>query len=55
MGRRKRERKSLVRAAAVPDADGAREPGRFSARRKTEGILRLLCGESLDGLARERG
>lgn len=32
---------------------GECEPGRFSARRKTEAILRLLRGESLDGLARE--
>jgi transposase len=36
-------------------ADPAREVGRFSARRKTETILRLLRGESLDSLARELG
>jgi transposase-like protein len=44
-------------AAAAPSAaaDGAREAGRFSARRKTETILRLLRGESLDSLARELG
>jgi len=53
MGRRKREKKALARAAA--DADGLREPGRFSARRKTETILRMLRGEPLDGLARELG
>jgi transposase-like protein len=55
MGRRKRHRKSLAGAAAPAGADGAREPGRFSARRKTETILRMLRGESLDGLARELG
>ncbi len=54
MGRRKRDRKTLARAAAT-DADGSREPGRFSARRKTETILRMLRGEPLDGLARELG
>jgi transposase-like protein len=53
MGRRKRERKALARAAA--DAEGLREPGRFSARRKTETILRMLRGEPLDSLARELG
>jgi transposase-like protein len=55
MARRKEDRKSRGGAAAPPDADGGREPGRFSARRKTEAILRLLRGESLDGLARELG
>jgi transposase-like protein len=35
--------------------DGGRAPGRFSARRKTDTILRLLRGESLDSLARELG
>src|SRR3954454_1936949 len=29
--------------------------GRFSARRKTEAVLRLLRGEDLDALSRERG
>jgi len=53
MGKRKRDRKSVAGAAA--DADGGREPGRFSARRKTETILRLLRGEPLDGVARELG
>jgi hypothetical protein len=56
MSRGKRERKSLARAAAASrPADGGRELGRFSARRKTESILRLLRGESLDSLARELG
>ena len=54
MGRRKRDRKSLARAT-VPDAEGLREPGRFSARRKTETLLRMLRGEPLDSLARELG
>lgn len=55
MGRRKGLKKSLGRAAAGAGADGAREPGRFSARRKTEVILRVLRGEPLDTLARELG
>ena len=57
MSRRKRGRKSVgsAGAAASGPADGGREPGRFSARRKTETILRLLRGESLDSLARELG
>ena len=42
-------------AAASAPADGAREAGRFSARRKTAALLRLLRGESLDSLARELG
>ncbi len=53
MGKRKRDRKSVAGAAA--DADRGREPGRFSARRKTETILRLLRGEPLDSVARELG
>ena len=55
MAKRKRDRKSLGRPAPPADPDGGREPGRFSARRKTEVILRLLRGEPLDGLARELG
>ena len=55
MARRKGNRQSLARAAMSPDPDGGREPGRFSARRKTEAILRLLRGEPLDSLARELG
>ena len=57
MSKRKRERKSMGGAPAPPraPADGAREAGRFSARRKTETLLRLLRGESLDSLARELG
>ena len=51
MRRRKRSRKPLGRAAT--EAEGRREPGRFSVRRKTEAILRLLRGEPLDSLARE--
>ena len=47
MGKRKRARKSPAGTAApAGSADGGREPGRFSARRKTETILRLLRGES---------
>jgi hypothetical protein len=47
MGRRKRDRKSVAGAAAPAGADGGREPSRFSARRKTETILRVLRGEPL--------
>ena len=32
-----------------------RDRGRFSARRKTEAVLRLLRGEDLDALSRELG
>jgi transposase-like protein len=53
MRRRKRDRKALVSAAPPAPTDNGREPGRFSARRKTEAILRLLRGEPLDILARE--
>jgi transposase len=55
MGKRRRDKKSLARADAPADLDGGREPGRFSARRKTETILRMLRGEPLDSLARELG
>ena len=57
MSRRKRDRKSVGGAAATASGptDGGREPGRFSARRKTETLLRLLRGESLDSLAHELG
>ena len=49
MARHKGNKKSLARAAAPADPDGGREPGRFSARRKAETILRMLRGEALDG------
>lgn len=55
MAKRKGNRKPLARAAAPADPDGGREPGRFSARRKTDALLRLLRGEPLDSLARELG
>ena len=57
MSRRRRDRRQSVGGAAAPSApaDGGREAGRFSARRKTETILRLLRGEPLDGVARELG
>jgi|SRR5712692_2905828 len=55
MARRKGDRKSRARAAAPADPDGGRAPGRFSARRKTDALLRLLRGEPLDSLARELG
>ena len=55
MGKRKRGRQALARATAVAAGDGPREAGRFSARRKTDTILRMLRGEPLDSLARELG
>ena len=55
MSKRKKARQALAGAAAAAGADNGREPGRFSARRKTETILRLLRGEALDGVARELG
>ena len=55
MGKRKRDRKSPAEAGAPAGGDGAREPGRFSARRKTDTVLRMLRGEPLDLLARELG
>jgi hypothetical protein len=54
-GRRYRHSKALA-GAAPADADGGRERGRFSARRRRmETILRMLRGEPLDGPARELG
>jgi transposase-like protein len=55
MSKRKRDRKSPAGAGAPAGGDGAREAGRFSARRKTDAILRMLRGEPLDMLARELG
>jgi len=55
MGKRKRDRKAFPGAAPSVGVDGGREPGGFSARRKTDAILRMLRGESLDSLARELG
>jgi transposase-like protein len=55
MAKRRGDRKSLASAAPLGPADNGREPGRFSVRRKTEAILRLLRGEPLDTLARELG
>jgi len=42
-----------VRTADVPASDVDR--GRFSARRKTKAILRLLRGEDIDTVSRELG
>jgi transposase-like protein len=36
-------------------ATDSHDRGRFSARRKTEAVLRLLRGEDLDALSRELG
>jgi transposase-like protein len=55
MSKRKRDRKSPAGAGAPAGGDGAREAGRFSARRKTDAILGMLRGEPLDTLARELG
>jgi hypothetical protein len=42
MSKRKRDRKSPAGAGAPAGGDGAREAGRFSARRKTDAIIH--CG-----------
>lgn len=38
-----------------PNAQGKKDKGRFSSKRKTEAVLRLLQGEDLDTLSRELG
>ena len=48
-------RRKARATAKVRTADGGHEPGRFSARRKREAVLRLLRGEGLDVLSRELG
>ena len=55
MARREGNRKPLTGAAVLADPDVEREPGQFSARRKTETILRMLLGEALDSFARALG
>ena len=55
MSKRKRDRKAVAGAAVAGSGDGGREAGRFSARRETETILRLLRGEAFDSVARELG
>ena len=44
-----------ARRASRGGPDGREDRGRFSSRRKTEAVLRLLRGESLDSLSRELG
>jgi transposase-like protein len=46
-----RARRALQEAAQV----GGDERGRFSSKRKTESVLRLLRGESLEHVSRELG
>jgi hypothetical protein len=43
------------RATEEESKNGSKKPERFSARQKTEVVLRLLRGEALDLLSRERG
>jgi hypothetical protein len=43
------------RATGEGSKNGGTKPERFSARRKTEVVLRLLRGEALDLLSRELG
>src|SRR5215211_728470 len=43
------------RATGEGSNNGRQKPQRFSARQKTEAILRLLRGEALDVLSRELG
>ncbi len=42
-------------SGAQPGASGEVDRGRFSVRRKTEAVLRLLRGEDLDAVSRELG
>lgn len=52
----KKEKKTRSPEGARRATAGDRvERGRFSARRKTEAVLRLLRGENLDSLSRELG
>jgi Transposase len=43
------------RATGEGSTNGRQNPQRFSARQKTEGVLRLLRGEPLDLVSRELG
>jgi transposase-like protein len=43
------------RATGEGSTNGSQKPGRFSARQKTEVVLRLLRGEPLDLVSRELG
>jgi len=43
------------RATGGAAGDAAADRGRFSSRRKTEAVLRLLRGETLDAVSRELG
>jgi hypothetical protein len=43
------------RASGEAPGSSADDRGRFSAKRKTEAIMRLLRGEDLDTLSREMG
>jgi hypothetical protein len=43
------------RATEEGSQNGWQKPERFSARQKTEGVLRLLRGEALDILSRDLG
>jgi hypothetical protein len=43
------------RATGEGSQNGWQQPQRFSARQQTEAVLRLLHGEALDILSRERG
>lgn len=49
--------KSKKPATASPEGEavGAPDRGRYSARRKTDAVLRLLKGEPLDAVSREIG
>lgn len=61
MARRRRGAQSSLgtegarRASGGPSEPAQDDRGRFSARRKTEAVLRLLRGEDLDTLSRELG
>lgn len=45
----------MKKKSKKPSHSSGKERGRFSSRRKTEAVLRLLRGEDLDSVSRELG
>lgn len=54
-GGAKRTPEGTEGASGAPPGERRRGPGRISAKRKREAVLRLLRGEDLDTLARQLG
>jgi transposase-like protein len=55
MATKKESPGSEARPASAESGDARAERGRFSVKRKTAAVLRLLRGEDLDKLSRELG